>query len=358
MNKRRSEARWVLLVSALAITLFMGIPRLVIISFLKARSYPGIDRISWWDFAQKCLYSFLIACLFLWLNVSRRKIITKIGVLDMTRLPVRLFANLIIYFLIRFVSLQFDLYGSGAMMSGKVAEFMFNITLILEISFCILAAEIYMLLVKNQQVRLKNEMLQKVNAETTFEVLKNQVNPHFLFNSLNTINAMIDKDSAAAKNFVTNMSQVYRHVLNSAGQPVVTLAGEMEFAMAYSNMLQERHAGSLHIHIRITDEYLDDLLPPMSVQILIENAIKHNVVSARMPLAITIETVKRRLIVSNRLQEKKVKEPSTGTGLHNLHQRYGYLCNQGIDIDKADGLFVVSLPLLRIANHGIAYQVI
>jgi hypothetical protein len=358
MNIRRSEASGILLLSALAITIFMGIPRLVIISYLKAKSYPGTDNISWWDFAQKCLYCFGIAYLFLWLNVSRRKIITKVGILDMTRFPFRLAVNLVLYFIIRFISLKLNLYGSGTAVSEKVAGFMFNITLLLEISFCILIAEIYRLLVNNQQIRLKNEMLQKVNAETTFEVLKNQVNPHFLFNSLNTINAMIDKDGTAAKQFVTNMSQVYRHVLNSAGRPVVTLVEEMEFAMAYSNMLQERHSGSLKVNIHISDEYLAGLLPPMSVQILLENAIKHNVVSARMPLAVTIETGKGRLIVSNRLQEKKVKEPSTGTGLHNLNQRYNYLCNHGIDIDKADGLFVVSLPLLWIANNGSAYNVI
>lgn len=348
----------VLLLSALAITLFMAIPRLVIISYLKANSYPGADNISWWEFAQKCLYSFVIACFFLWINVSRRKIITKAGILDMTKFPFRLAANIVFYFIIRFISLKLNLYGSGAVVSEKIAGLMFNIILVLEISFCILAAEIYMLMVNNQQVRLKNEMLQKVNAETTFEVLKNQVNPHFLFNSLNTINAMIDKDSAAAKKFLNNMSQVYRHVLNNAGRPVVTLAEEMEFAMAYSNMLQERHSGSLNVNIHISDEYLADLLPPMSVQILLENAIKHNVVSARMPLAITIETEKGRLIVSNRLQEKKVKEPSTGTGLHNLNQRYSYLSNHGIDINKADGLFVVSMPLLWKANNGITYKII
>ena len=358
MNKRTSEARGILLLSALAITVFMGIPRLVIISFLKAKSYPGTDNISWWDFAQKCLYCFGIACLFLWLNVSGRKIITRFGVIDMTRFRSRLAVNLTLYFIIRFVSLKLNLYGSGAALSEKVGGFMFNITLLLEIIFCILIAEIYRLLVKNQQIRLKNEMLQKVNAETTFEVLKNQVNPHFLFNSLNTINAMIDKDGTAAKKFVTNMSQVYRQVLNSSQRPVVTLVEEMEFAMAYSNMLQERHSGNLAVTIRIADEYLAGLLPPMSVQILLENAIKHNVVSERRPLAVAIKTENGRLIFTNRLQEKKVKEPSTGTGLHNLNQRYNYLCNHGIDIVRADGLFVVSLPLLSIANDGIAYKLI
>ncbi len=105
-------------------------------------------------------------------------------------------------------------------------------------------------------------MLLKANAEATFEVLKNQVNPHFLFNSLNTINAMIDHDVSAAKKFVTNMSQVYRHILNSAGKPVTTLAEEMEFTTAYINMLLERHTNSLFIDTNIPDAYNMLLLPP------------------------------------------------------------------------------------------------
>jgi LytS/YehU family sensor histidine kinase len=207
-----------------------------------------------------------------------------------------------------------------------------------------------MLVVSNQEIRLRNNALQKANAEATFEVLKNQVNPHFLFNSLNTINAMIGNTNDAAKAFVNDMSQVYRHVLSSANKPVVTLEEEMEFAMAYINMLHERHGANLKVEVISDTELMADLLPPMSLQILLENAVKHSVVSSRQPLLIKIEAKDKSVSVWNTIQEKKIKPPSTGTGLYNLNQRYWFLCKKEIDISKTDSKFKVSLPLLKIAD--------
>ena len=191
-------------------------------------------------------------------------------------------------------------------------------------------------------------MLLKANAEATFEVLKNQVNPHFLFNSLNTINAMIDHDVSAAKKFVTNMSQVYRHILNSAGKPVTTLAEEMEFTTAYINMLLERHTNSLFIDTSIPDAYNTLLLPPVSLQILIENAVKHNVVSIGNPLRITISGKDGYLIVANKINERKLRSASTGTGLLNLNQRYQHLCGAKVEISNKNGVFSVAMPLLKL----------
>jgi LytS/YehU family sensor histidine kinase len=192
--------------------------------------------------------------------------------------------------------------------------------------------------------------LQKANVEATFEVLKNQVNPHFLFNSLNTINAMIGNSNDAAKAFVNNMSQVYRHVLSSINKPVVTLEEEMEVATAYIKMLRERHGENLRVEVRSDGEMMTYLLPPMSLQILMENAVKHNVVSARQPLVIKIEAKDEAVSVWNTIQEKRVKPPSTGTGLFNLNERYWHLCKKEIDISRTDSKFKVSLPLLKVTE--------
>lgn len=345
--EQNGETQKLLLLSALAITLFMALPRLAVIIFLKTKAHPGGQNITWWSFWLKCLYSFAIALFFLWVNVKRQKILTKAGMLDMTRFSHRLIINVILFFTIRFISLGLDLHIPSVAINENLYSFIFNITLVLEISICILVAEVYTLIVTNQRIRLRNETLQKVNAETTFEVLKRQVNPHFLFNSLNTLNAMIDSNSEAAKAFINNMSHVYRHVLNCADKPVVTLAEEMEFAMAYTNMLQERHIGSLHVTVNVSNQHMADFIPPMSLQILLENAVKHNVVSVRQPLEVIIETKNNYLIVNNRIQEKKVKPPSTGTGLYNLNRRYIYLCKKEIDISRSGSHFTVSLPLLR-----------
>ncbi|WP_166437062.1 sensor histidine kinase [Niastella caeni] len=266
--------------------------------------------------------------------------------LDMSGFFHRLIINLFLFLAIRFLTLKLDLHIPNVAISKNFYRFLLNITLGLEISICVLVAEIYMLVVSNQQIRLRNETLQRINAETTFEVLKNQINPHFLFNSLNTLSAMIDTNSETAKAFINNMSHIYRYVLNSVDKPVVTLAEEMEFAMAYTNMLQERHIGSLHVYVNVSSQHMVHLLPPMSLQILLENAVKHNVVSTRQPLEVIIETKNNYLTVNNRIQEKKVKPPSTGTGLYNLNQRYIYLCKKEININRSGTHFSVSLPLL------------
>lgn len=353
--ERNKEKLKVLLLCALAITLLLALPRLAIILFIKfsaaGRSYALNTTAI--DFILRSFYIFVIAVIFLWINTRRGKIIIAAASIDLGRFYQRFIINIILYLVFRFVSLQFNLHVPGVAVSGKFYDFLFNITLILEIVLCILAAEIYMLMVNNQQIRLRNEALQKVNAETTFEVLKNQVNPHFLFNSLNTIHAMIGVNNDAAKEFVNNMSQVYRHVLNSANKPVVTLAEEIEFAMAYINMLQERHAGNLAVETDIAHEHLTDFLPPMSLQILLENAVKHNVVSAKQPLTILVQAKDNRVTVCNSIRKKKIKPPSTGTGLYNLNRRYLYLCKSEIEITRTENSFNVSLPLLKASDAAL-----
>ena len=351
----------VLLLTAFAVTLLLALPRLVIIFYVKfnAENKDYDIRAGSFDFILRFTYTYIIAVIFLWVNTSRiryRLAITPLSI-DLNRFYHRLILNILLFIVLRVLTTQFNLHVPRIAVSEKFYEFIFNITLILEIVLCILAAEIYMLVTHNQAIYLRNQALQKANAETSFEVLKNQVNPHFLFNSLNTIHAMIGKDDEAAKAFVSNMSGVYRHVLSSARKPVVTLAEEMDFLKAYINMLRERHGDNLNVKLEIDNEHMTDLLPPMSLQILVENAVKHNIVSAKQPLLIEIEVNDTFVSVCNVIREKKTKPPSTGTGLYNLSQRYWFLCKKEITISQVHNRFAVFLPLLKVAeiesNSGI-----
>jgi sensor histidine kinase YesM len=337
--------------AALAIALFMTLPRLVIVTYFQTNPHPRMSDVTWWDLASKCFYSFLIAWVFLGLNVMSGTPLTSVfRPVNLSRLSHRLAMNLVLLILIKCFFRLLGIPETSELRSGRGAVFLFNISLVLEAAFCILAGEIYRLLKRNQQQRLNNEMLLKANAEATFEVLKNQVNPHFLFNSLNTINAMIDRDVNAAKKFVTNMSQVYRHILNSAGRPSVILAEELEFTRAYIHMLLERHSKSLFIDTTIPDAYNVLLLPPVSLQLLIENAVKHNIVSVSNPLLITISGKDGYITVANKINERKLSSASTGTGLLNLDQRYRHLCGGKIEISNKEGVFSVSLPLLKLSD--------
>lgn len=321
----------------------MMLPRIGIVAYLKVNPDHGSNETTWWNFGTKFLYTFFIALIFLWININR----FTLKPINTWLRSHRLLLSVVLFLLMRYL---FKLLGIPVEREGislKATVFLFNISLIIEVVICILVAEIYLLLISNQQQKLNNERLLKANAEATFEALKTQVNPHFLFNSLNTINAMIDNDAKAAKKFVTNMSHVYRYLLNSTGKPVITLAEEMEFTMAYVNMLLQRHAGSLYVNTLIPDNLYGYFLPSVSVQVLVENAVKHNIVSGRSPLTIDITVEADRLVVSNTLNEKKNMSGSTGTGLYNLNKRYLHLCNQEIEIIKTDRAFIVSVPLLQ-----------
>ena len=336
--------------AALAIALFMTLPRVMIVAYLQANPDPRMSDITWCDLVSKCFYSFLIAWVFLWLNVSGAPLTFVFRSVNLSRLSHRLVLNLVLLILVKLFFRLLGIPEQSELRPGRGAVFLFNISLVLEAIFCILVGEIYRLLKRNQQQRLNNEMLLKANAEATFEVLKNQVNPHFLFNSLNTINAMIDSDVNAAKKFVTNMSQVYRHILNNTGRPAVTLAEELEFTTAYIHMLLERHSKSLFIETTVPDAYNALLLPPVSLQLLIENAVKHNVVSISKPLTIIISGKDGYITVSNKINERKLRLASTGTGLLNLDQRYRHLCGGKIEISNKEGIFNVSLPLLKLCD--------
>lgn len=341
------QARKLLLLAATVITLVMALPRLIVIAHVKARSYPGAEQVSWWDFGIKSIFAFAIACLFLWLNTRRKKWMSPLGSIPFARFGTRLLFNFIVYLLIRLLAMQWPVLSSATALNEKFGGFLFNLSLLLEIIFCVLTAELYMLLQTNQLVKLKNQELEKLHAEARFEALKNKVNPHFLFNSLNTIHAMIDSQPAAARAFVSNMSEVYRHILSNAEKPVVPLAEELQFAKAYLHLLQERHAGNLLVKLDTSNDAATCYLPPASLQLLIENAVKHNIASARQPLQLHIDISTDRLRVRNALQPKKSKEPSTGTGLHNLNQRYLHICGQPIEIRKDDDVFEVAISLLK-----------
>lgn len=210
---------------------------------------------------------------------------------------------------------------------------------------------IFHLIVKQQRILVENEELRTESLRHQYESLKDQLNPHMLFNSLNTLQSLIRESAPKALDYTQELSRVLRYTLQDNDRPSVTLAEEMQFAGAYIYLMKMRYEENLHFRIEIDDGMSDCLLPPMSVQLLIENAIKHNEISNRHPLTISIRTEGRMLLVSNRLQPKRVMPSGPGIGLDNLAKRYWLLWQQEIQISKEDGTFCVRLPLLNPENH-------
>ena len=194
-------------------------------------------------------------------------------------------------------------------------------------------------------VAVENETLRAENLNSRYEALKNQMDPHFLFNSLNTLKSLIDVDVDKAGDFVQQLSVVLRSSLQN--NEVATLAEELKCARSYCRMMKMRYGDNLVFDHHIDhDKYDNYHVLPLSIQGLIENAIKHNVISSKQPLTVHIYTDDdNHLIISNKIQPKIGKEEGTGIGLANLAERYRIKWNENVEIFDDGTIFRVTLPL-------------
>lgn len=214
---------------------------------------------------------------------------------------------------------------------------------------CLVTSSCYIiyLIRRQQQVLIENEQLQAENIRNQYEVLKNQLNPHMLFNSLNTLRSLVRENQDKAQDYIQELSRVLRYTLQSNEFQSVSLREEMEFVSAYIFLLKMRFENNLLFDIQINKSFEDYRLPQMAVQVLVENAVKHNEISNRRPLTIHIMTdVQGSLCVSNDIQPKRTATPGTGIGLVNLTKRYRLLFKQDIQITE-DKEFTVCIPLIK-----------
>lgn len=195
---------------------------------------------------------------------------------------------------------------------------------------------------------VESEKLKKETVQSQFEALKTQINPHFLFNSLNTLAAIIPEDTEKSVEFVEKLSKVYRYLMQYRDFDTVDLETELNCVEAYFFLQQTRFGENLKIEIEVTDTYRNLHLPPLTLQMLAENAIKHNVVSAAKPLTVKIYVEEEHLLVVNNLQKKTVIESSTKVGILNIKNRYNYIAEKEINVTETSTDFIVKLPLLSI----------
>ena len=201
------------------------------------------------------------------------------------------------------------------------------------------------------QFRL-NEQLKNQQIKTQYEVLQNQMSPHFLFNSLNTLASIIPEDSGAAVSFTEKLSEVYRYILNNKERELVSLEEELDFVKSYLFLLRMRYPDNLSFDFKVEARYYDMTIPPLTLQMLVENAIKHNVVSKTKPLHIDIYVENgKSVIVKNNLQKKEIADSSTRTGLENIRKRYDILGNKKIDVITSATNFMVAVPLIDLLEE-------
>ncbi|MEM7380152.1 MAG: histidine kinase, partial [Bacteroidota bacterium] len=197
---------------------------------------------------------------------------------------------------------------------------------------------------------LENAELKQQNLQKELSALKNQVNPHFLFNSLNSLSALV-RENKKASVFVKNLSFLYRYILQSGELDLVTVDEELRFLKSYMDLIAVRFGSKLKFALNIAPSLGTKQIPPLALQLLVENAVKHNEISENYPLEIKLYSTDKALIVENKIRLRKSLNESSGIGLSNLDKRYHLLTGKNISIRQKGGNFIVELPIIE-ANES------
>lgn len=197
-----------------------------------------------------------------------------------------------------------------------------------------------------QEGKIKEQKIIAGTASAKFESLKNQIDPHFLFNSLNVLSSLIEENPENAQKFTTSLSKIYRYVLEQKDKELVTVAEELAFAKTYMNLLKMRFEDSISYEVPLDFNDEEAKVVPLSLQLLLENTIKHNIVSEKKPLHIKISINNNELIVENNKQKKEVLQDRRGVGLQNIVNRYAILTKRNVTVEDTEKYFRISLPIL------------
>jgi sensor histidine kinase YesM len=306
-----------------------------------------------WQIKLSFLYTIMIA-LVIW-EGNRYLLFSLRSYFDWINKPLRKIAILVLSVIFYTVPVSaLLLAGWYKIFSGEPANWNIITTsaliILVAVIFITHVYETVFLVKQTESEMMRREQLERAKAEAELEALKNQIDPHFIFNSLNTLSHLIEINPGKAKQFNDNLADVYRYILQNKARSLVLLREEMDFLQSYFLLLQIRFEKAVQLIVKINEAALDQyLIPPISLQILAENAIKHNEFSESMPLLFEIEMKKDELVAHNRVQRKTLRKASSRIGLQNLGERYKLTTNKEIVIKEEEKDFTVSLPILKIA---------
>ncbi|NMH86978.1 sensor histidine kinase [Flavivirga algicola] len=213
--------------------------------------------------------------------------------------------------------------------------------------FCVVVFNLfYYATMKAKEIESSMHQLKQEVMTSKYNSLKNQISPHFLFNSLNILTSLMYEDRDLASDFVTRLASCYRYILDNKEKDLVTLEKEMNFLDSFIFMMNVRHKESLYIRTNVSVNSKDFLVPTLSLQMLVENALKHNYFSKEKPLEVNIFSYNKRLVVQNTLRKRK-EEPSTKLGIRNIKKRYAFYTNEPVVIEEENDIYKIEIPLLQ-----------
>ena len=343
-----SRNKYHLLVNAIGITVTftMNFPELIaLFSPEEANTvYPGLD---WTQVGSEVLFTYLSIIILFWLNRIIFRFNGESIELSTKKVFIMFFLDLLLNGIMGkcFVLLH-RAYGIPAI-EASVHVYTHPLRDFLLAGIITLSCYLMNRSLKSRKVMMEMQQLKIENIANQFEALKNQLNPHMLFNSLNTLYSLIRESPEKAQDYLNELSKVMRYTLQKdSDSHSISVKEEMEFVYSYIYLLKMRYEDNLTFKFEIAESEMNKKLPKMSIQLLIENAVKHNEISNRHPLSIEVRTKNDSIEVSNRLQLRRGTVSSTGIGLSNLSNRYKLLYKKDIEIIETDNTFTVVLPLI------------
>jgi|GEM_PF-151353 sensor histidine kinase YesM len=299
-------------------------------------TYPLIYAIGYVSWRIHNEYDYALRKRFPGLEHTSKRVFYKLWVNVLVMTP----SVLVIFFVFDYFRIGGYQVGKGDLKNGYLVGLSINI--IFETLW-----EVIYIIDKYKETVAEKETLKKMNLEQEFTNLKQKVNPHFLFNCFNTLSSLISEDKDKAERFLDELSKVYRYLLRNNQDEMSTVENEIKFIQSYFQLLKTRHGEGLQLHMQIDKRCYSYLLPSLSLQLLIENAVKHNVVSKSKPLSIEIfTTAANQLVVNNNINRKQQKEKSTRIGLGNIKAKYELLHQEGFQVVEGERNFMVVLPLV------------
>ncbi len=255
-------------------------------------------------------------------------------------------SSLIVVFIMHFIeNIYFGKFHTFEyfLENEKPSNYIFTVTITLFITLALYAIQFYK---AYQENKVKEQKIIAGTASAKYESLKNQIDPHFLFNSLNVLSSLIEENPENAQRFTTSLSKVYRYVLEQKDKDLISVEEELSFAKTYMNLLKMRFENSLIYEIPTQKLNPEFKVVPLSLQLLLENTVKHNVVSEQKPLHIKIYIENGFLVIENNLQKKEVLQDRKGVGLQNIVDRYALISKKKMIVEQTENVFKVKLPIL------------
>ncbi len=308
------------------------------------------EQLNPWEIALNGVLGIAISYVFHWSNQFLNKVVNwraQTGIRLLLGIIVHLFSGMtLVFFTLKtyqFIYPKYDFFsGSGRMVFLKMGVVMFFIVLLYNIIYFTFFS--YQQYVKGQ---ILESRIKRRQTELQLRALKSQLSPHFLFNCLNVLSSLVIKDTNAAENFIRSLAKSYDYTIKTYQNTLVNVAEELEFVTSYYYLMKTRFQQHIVLDINISDSSKQSKIPPLTLQMLVENAIKHNIADADRILKIEIRDEGGHMEVSNNISNARKGTKSTKVGLQNIASRYELLVNGKIIVDSSQSIFSVKLPLLK-----------